>query len=74
MIIHVKVFTKSKKKGFVEKDGIINAYLSSAPEKGHANAELVKKLSHKFNIPQSQIEIIKGTKSKNKTIKLDIKK
>jgi len=44
--------------------------LSSKPEKGKANLELIKKISKKFDISSSQVKIIAGAKSKNKVIEI----
>ncbi|MCW3974888.1 MAG: DUF167 domain-containing protein [Candidatus Bathyarchaeota archaeon] len=44
--------------------------LSSKPEKGKANLELIKKISKKFNVSSSQVKIIAGAKSKNKVIEI----
>jgi hypothetical protein len=51
----------------VEKDKI-EVGLTSRPEKGEANKELVKKLAGHFNISTSNIRIIKGLKSRNKIV------
>ena len=44
--------------------------LSSKPEKGKANLELIKKISKKFDVSSSQVKIIAGTKSRNKIIEI----
>jgi uncharacterized protein (TIGR00251 family) len=44
--------------------------LSSKPEKGKANLELIKKISKKFDVSSSQVKIIAGAKSKNKVIEI----
>ena len=40
--------------------------LTSIPEKGKANRELIKKLAKHFKIHSSQVNIISGFKSKKK--------
>jgi len=50
---------------FVEVDGDwIIFSLTSKPEQGKANRELKKRLAKHFNVPQSQVRIVSGSKSK----------
>ncbi len=51
----------------VEKDKILVG-LTSKPEKGKANTELVKKLAKHFNVPSSRVKIVAGLKSRNKIV------
>ena len=44
--------------------------LKSKPEKGKANADLVKKLARYFGIPSSRVKIISGFKSREKVIEI----
>jgi len=44
--------------------------LTSKPEKGEANKELVKKLADYFNTTTSNVRIVKGLKSKNKLVEI----
>ena len=58
-------------KDFMKIDGdMISVGLKSKPEKGKANAELVKKLAKNFRLPPSKIRIVAGFKSKNKIIEI----
>ena len=72
MIISIKAFPKSKRREIFEKNGVIKAYLNSAPEKGKANHELIAILSEHYKIPKKNIEIIKGQNSKNKLVNIKI--
>lgn len=45
----------------------IKIRIKAVPEKGKANAELIKFLSHELNLPKENIEIISG---KNSALKL----
>ena len=57
---------------FVEVDGNhISVGLMSKPERGKANRELIRKLAKHFKISTSQVRILKGHRSKSKTV--DIK-
>lgn len=47
---------------------VYKVWLTSAPEKGKANKALIAMLADYFSTPKSDIEIIKGNKSKNKVL------
>lgn len=53
--------------GFIE-DKSLKIKISSPPENNKANKELIKFLAKKLKISKNQIQIIKGKKSKKKTI------
>jgi len=56
---------------FIEIDGNrILVGLTSKPEKGEANRELVRKLAKYFKVSTSQIRIVSGLKSKNKVVEI----
>jgi len=58
-------------KDFIEIDGNrISVGLTSKPEKGEANRELVKKLAKHFKVSTSQIRIVSGLKSKSKVVEV----
>ncbi|MCS7385017.1 MAG: DUF167 domain-containing protein, partial [archaeon GB-1867-097] len=44
--------------------------LTSKPEKGKANLELVKKLAKHFKVSPSQIRIVVGLKSRRKIVEI----
>ena len=44
--------------------------LTSKPEKGKANLELIKKLAKHFKVPSSQIRIVSGLKSRKKIVEI----
>jgi uncharacterized protein (TIGR00251 family) len=46
------------------------AHLTAAPEKGKANASLIKLLSKTFNIKQANIEILRGHTSNKKVLSI----
>lgn len=72
LIIEIKVIPSSgRQKCTLEQDKSIKFYLKSTPKKGKANAELVKLLSKKLKIPQSDIFIITGTTCRKKKIKIN---
>ncbi|MEM2866782.1 MAG: DUF167 domain-containing protein [Candidatus Hadarchaeales archaeon] len=44
--------------------------LTSRPEGGRANLELVKKLARHFRVPQTQVRIVAGWTSKRKVVEI----
>ena len=58
-------------KDFIEVDGNrILVGLTSKPEKGEANRELIRKLAKHFKVSTSQIKIVSGLKSKSKVVEI----
>jgi len=47
------------------------AYLTKRPQKGQANKALIKLLSKEFNVAKSRIKIVRGEKSKLKTVEIE---
>ena len=76
LLIEVKIFPSSGRQAWTvdknhEKTHILRCYLKSAPEKGKANAELIKLLSKTLKIPQNKISIITGSKTRKKKLRID---
>ncbi len=58
-------------KDFIEVNGNnITIGLTSKPEKGEANRELIKKLAKHFKVSTAQVRIVSGLKSKTKTVEI----
>ncbi|MFH1587928.1 MAG: DUF167 domain-containing protein [Candidatus Diapherotrites archaeon] len=53
--------------GFDSWNKLLKVKIKAVPEKGKANKELLKELSNLF---ECKVELIKGTKSRKKTIKV----
>ncbi|MBI5193006.1 MAG: DUF167 domain-containing protein [Nitrospirae bacterium] len=71
MKISVKVKTGSKKDSVNQMEGA--SYLVSVkaqPVEGKANEAIIKILSDYFNVPKSNINILRGEHSKNKVIEI----
>lgn len=47
-------------------------WVHSAPEKGRANEEVIELMSDYFNIPPSRVKLIKGERSRTKTLAIDM--
>ncbi len=73
MRIEVKVVPGAKKDFLKEEEGRWKIYLRAPALEGRANKALIKFLSERLKVAKSQIEIIKGLKSRRKTIKISSK-
>jgi hypothetical protein len=59
------------KKAAVEKEGdVLRVRLTSPPEKGKANKELIDVLADYFSVRKSDVKIVSGLKSRNKTVQI----
>lgn len=65
----MRVYTKSSRPRVeLVDDGSYRVYVSSAPEKGHANKDLLVSLSRYLGVARSEMSIVKGKKSRDKLI------
>lgn len=71
--IKLRVIPRSSKNEIVGEmpDGALKVKITAAPTDGEANKKLITFLSDEFDIPKSKITIIKGERSKTKTIEID---
>jgi len=51
-------------------EGALRIRIAAPPVEGAANRELIRFLAKKLKVPQNAVEIISGTSSKNKIIRL----
>ncbi len=68
--IHV-VPASGMQKVVLAKNGTIKVYLTSQPEKGRANKELIKFLARVLCIPQQAIAILKGDTARTKKLLIE---
>ena len=70
--LRIKVIPKSPKNEITEvmDDQTIKIRIKAIPEKGKANAELIKFLSGELQVPKSAISIISGKTEQLKLIKV----
>lgn len=74
--LRIKVIPKSRKNEVTEimtddsGEETIKIRIKAAPEKGRANAELIKFLSTELNVPKEKISIISGAASQLKLIRI----
>jgi uncharacterized protein len=70
--LQIKVIPKSPKTEFIEKmaDDTLKIRIAAPPEKGKANAELIKFLAKEFSCPKGQIKIISGQTDQRKLVRI----
>ncbi|MDQ3178991.1 MAG: DUF167 domain-containing protein [Acidobacteriota bacterium] len=72
LTFNVRVVPRASKSEIVgEHDGALKVRIASPPVDGAANAELIKILSKKLDVPKSQVEIIGGQTSKQKQVRIN---
>jgi len=70
MKIDVKVIPGARKNLIKQEGGMWKVHLSAPAVDGKANKALIVLLAEHFKVRKSQIEIIKGLKSRRKTINI----
>ncbi len=68
LIIKIKIVPNSSKNDIVLEDEFIKVKITAQPIENKANKALVEFLSKSFKVPKTNIEIIKGDTSKEKTL------
>jgi uncharacterized protein len=53
-----------------EQSGALRVRIAAAPVAGAANQELIRLLAKTFKLPQKAVEIVSGTASKNKIVRI----
>jgi len=72
MIYEVKVKTSAKKDSIsLISENKLKVEIKAKAEDGKANKAIVKLLSEHFSVPQNHITIKRGSRSKNKIIKIE---
>ena len=70
-VFDVRVVPRASKSEIVgEHDGALKIRIASPPVDGAANTELIRLLAKKLGVSKSDIEIVGGSSSKNKRIKI----
>jgi len=70
MRLDIKVIPKASRRRVLEDNGRLKVYLTSAPDKGKANRELIEILSKKYGVAKSRISIIAGAASRTKVVEV----
>ena len=53
-----------------EHDGALRVRITAPPVEGAANQELIRLLAKTFKLPQNTVEIVSGSGSKNKIVRI----
>ena len=72
LIIKLKIVPNSSKNSIILEDEFIKVKVTAQPIENKANKTLVEFISKRFKIPKTNIEILKGDTSKEKTLLLKI--
>lgn len=68
--ISLNVKTNSKNQRIVNNGDLLTIFLNSKPIQNRANKELINLLKRKLKISSNQIQIISGSKTQDKLIKI----
>ena len=66
-----EVHVKFHKNDLLIEGNVITIGISVCPEKGKANAEIIRRLAKHFKVSKSSIKIVIGEKSRNKIIEIE---
>ena len=70
--VKVKVYTRSSRPRIeTESDGTFRVFVSSAPEKGKANAEVIKVMARYLGVRKSALEVVSGLTAREKIIRIE---
>ncbi|MFH1413336.1 MAG: DUF167 domain-containing protein [Candidatus Omnitrophota bacterium] len=72
MILKIRVLPKSSRNQIKKENDILKVYLTQPAHSGLANKQLLKLLSDYFQTPKYKINIVKGHKSKDKIIEINV--
>jgi uncharacterized protein (TIGR00251 family) len=72
MILNIRVMPKSSCNCIKKENDTLKVYLTKPAQDGLANKQLIDLLSEYFKVKKYQIRIIRGEKSRNKVIQIDL--
>jgi len=72
MRIEVKVIPKAKRDCVYEEDGKPKVYVRAPAIDNRANRALIEVLARHFNVKKRSIRIVKGERSREKIIEIDV--
>ena len=68
--VRVRVVPNAKRNEVKKEGEGLKVYLSTPAVEGKANKALIKILAEHFRVKKSQVKIVRGTNSRDKTIKI----
>jgi len=67
----VRIVVRAPRSEFVgEQSGTLRVRIAAPPIEGAANQELIKLLAKSFKLPKNAVQIISGSTSKNKIVRI----
>lgn len=70
MILDIRVIPKASRNLVKEENAKFKVYLTKPAEDGLANEQLIELLARHFKVKKYQVRIIKGEKSRNKSVEI----
>ncbi len=70
--LKIKVITNAKRNEVVEGEGTLKVYVNAPPVDGKANKVVTEVLAEYFKVRKNSVKIIRGEKSKEKVIEIDL--
>ena len=70
MIVEIRVVTNASKEEVVQESNYLKVKVKAKPNGGEANKAVVKVLAKHFNVRESKVKIIRGLKSRKKTVEI----
>ena len=69
--INLRVIPRARQnKITTDTDGTLRVHITAAPVDGAANVAVVRALAEHFDVPKSQIKIIRGETSRDKVVEI----
>ena len=69
--INLRVIPRARQNKIdVDENGVYRVHITAAPVDGAANAAVIKMMAEYFDIPKSQIKIVRGETSRDKIIEI----
>lgn len=67
--IKIRVIPRARRNAVeAQDDGTLRVYTTAAPTDGDANTAVIKMLARHYDVPKSQIQIIRGATARDKVI------
>ena len=70
--LKIKVITNAKRNEVVEGEGMLKVYVNAPPVDGKANKVVAEVLAEHFKVRKNCVKILRGEKSKEKVIEIDM--
>ena len=68
IIVNIKIVPNSSKNDIIYEEEFVKVKVTAQPIENKANKALIEFLSKQFKVPKTNIEIVRGETSKEKTI------